>query len=358
MESTDPPRGPCADDLFEPRGLHPYYIAAPTYTETSAGIRVLHLLAQALVRRGMLAYVADLQRGVVANRAFSGPVAVPTLTAAIVREHHSRGLSPIAVYPETMSGNALGAATVVRYFLNYPGVLGGQREFPSTDLRLAFSQAVADASGAEMVLCLPTSDPRVFRPDTNAERDLVLAYAAKFRKAGGEPALPLGAVEITSNSPRRGELPGLLTRGSELHVWEDTALIIEALLSGCPVVLRPEAGLKNCLMHHELGSAGIARSSEREALDNARSELGTFRARYDRVIERAWVALDHFVSVTQDAADKVTASTVNVRALRGRSRVVPVGPTAAAAYQLSLDARSQLHKIYCAMRRTRHGAPL
>lgn len=181
-----------SDKLLESLRSHPYYIVAPAYTETSAGTRVLHLLAQALLRIGMPAYIVDVKSGPVTKRAFSGPVAVPTLTDAVVREHHACGLNPIAVYPEILAGNPLRAATVVRYFLNYPGLLGGPKEFPDTDIRLAFSQRLADASGANMVLYLPTSDPRVFRAQPGLRRDLVLAYAHKYRATGARPAIPPG----------------------------------------------------------------------------------------------------------------------------------------------------------------------
>ena len=108
----------------------PYYVWAPDYRETSSGVRVLHLLCHALNSIGEEAYVTTA----VTNPALR----TPTLDRGVVERHEASDRKPIAVYPEVVSGNPLGAEAVVRFLLNRPGFLGGDSQFDSAEFVVAY----------------------------------------------------------------------------------------------------------------------------------------------------------------------------------------------------------------------------
>jgi O-antigen biosynthesis protein len=324
--------------VLEPTG-RPYYVVAPAYDERSAGNRVLHLLAQVLLRHRVAAFVADIGLGSVGRGPFSGPIAVPTLTPSIVRRHERDGVVPIVIYPETVQGNPLGAATVVRYYLNYPGVLGGPTSFDDDEIRVGYSSRLAASVGTDLVLTIPTSDPDVFRPLPNPG-DLVLAYANKARRSTTLVAVPSRAVEITPRWPARADLPGVLARGRVMHVWEDSALITEAQLSGCPVVLHAVAGVTEGILHDELGTSGYALDDEDTSLAEARASLPEFRRRYEQLAIRLPDQVVEFVERTQGLS--AIHASVDVRRLRRRSAVVPAPSALAIAHARWTDLRAQI----------------
>ena len=75
----------------------PFYIEAPSYRRTSAGIRVMHLLCHALNSVGEEAYVYPTET----NPSLDTPIATPE----IIERHRATGRQPIVVYPEVVSGN-------------------------------------------------------------------------------------------------------------------------------------------------------------------------------------------------------------------------------------------------------------
>lgn len=101
----------------------PYYIVAPRYIGTSAGIRALHLLCHWLNLKGERAFMALQYVELGPNVSFD--LQTPILTPEIVDYHYQQGLQPIVIYPEVVAGNPLEADCVVRWLLNFPGLLGG-----------------------------------------------------------------------------------------------------------------------------------------------------------------------------------------------------------------------------------------
>lgn len=75
----------------------PYYIYAPNYRRSSSGIRVMHMLCDALIRSGYEAYVTA--------RVLSDEFMTPLLTEEVIDAHRAQGLEPIVVYPEVIDGN-------------------------------------------------------------------------------------------------------------------------------------------------------------------------------------------------------------------------------------------------------------
>lgn len=91
-------------DWLLPKPRHPYYIVAPRYVRTSAGIKVLHLLCHALNRAGERAYLIT-HLYYLPQYATHPELITPILTRATVEHDFAAGLAPIVVYPETIRGN-------------------------------------------------------------------------------------------------------------------------------------------------------------------------------------------------------------------------------------------------------------
>jgi hypothetical protein len=239
----------------------PYYIWAPPFIHTSAGIRVLYRLVDALNCAGEEAWVAMWP--FVPDR-LPENLNTPLLTSDIVRKHRRARQAPIAVYPEVVLGNPLRSSAVVRYVMNEPGLLGGPTEFPG-ELVFAYGAMLAKALGVtENVLFLPAVTLADFStPPPGEPRNLVLFYASKFKAVHGkEPFnLPDGALEITRDNeaePDHATLVKLLRAADRLYLYENSALAIEAPLCGCVTIMMPNPHLGYPIGADDHGMGGIA----------------------------------------------------------------------------------------------------
>jgi hypothetical protein len=146
--SSRPP--PCAN-FFCPR--RPYYIDAPAYRRTSAGIRVMHLLCHALNSIGEEAYVYPTET----NPTLNTPLVTPEISA----RHKAAGREPIVVYPEVVPGNPRKAASVVRYVLNRAGLLGvtASMRTPSSSSASASTRCRKAPTRRTSCSCRPSTPP-------------------------------------------------------------------------------------------------------------------------------------------------------------------------------------------------------
>ncbi|MDR3529800.1 MAG: hypothetical protein P4L90_04455 [Rhodopila sp.] len=294
--------------LPEP-GRRPYYIVAPAYTRASVGVRCLHLLAHWLNRLGQSAWVVVCNDGVTLGT--NPELATPELTLAIHDHHVSSGQAPIVVYPETIAGNPLRAAAVIRYVLNFPGLLGGDRSFPPDELVFGFSHALAEAVGApENVLHLPALDTTVFSPEPVVPRDGTCHYLGKYSRTHGGQAfrLPAGSVEIPSDPAAMDQstIASIFRRSDLFYTYENTGLVVEAGFCGCPVVMMPNAWLTASIAEQEFGRDGIAWGDSEEEVARARATVGRTRERYLRTVVDFFPQLERFVAQTQARARAVT----------------------------------------------------
>src|SRR3989344_1396229 len=115
--------------LFSKRP-HPYYIYAPDYRRTSAGIRVMHMLCDALMRSGYEAYVT--------GNVLNPELITPRLTDEIVKLHRTQGLEPVTVYPEIVDGNPLNGGVFFRYIQNKPVFIEGGGQYDEADILYAY----------------------------------------------------------------------------------------------------------------------------------------------------------------------------------------------------------------------------
>ena len=204
--------------LYPDLSRHPYYIHAPHYAQTSAGIRCLHLLCHWLNRMGERAFMiitSDHPRPV------NDDLLCPLLTLEISTLHFAQGKTPVVIYPEVVGGNPLQAKCVVRYLLNYPGHLGGDAQFDETEMVVAFSRVLAQSYiKTALVLHMPVLDTHLFQPGNPGARSGSVYYAMKYQHIHQQKvfSIPADSIEITGT--------GLLSRMSPVAL----ATVIEPKL--------------------------------------------------------------------------------------------------------------------------------
>lgn len=278
--------------------MDPVYVYCPPWRPDSAGIRVLHELCDLLNGAGLPAWL-------VVSSPRSGPLTsyslnTPVLSQDLADDHAASGAKPIVVYSETVPGNPLGAQRIVRYILNFPGLLGGATNFPAHEVPLAFSARIAEAIGDCPTLFIPPVDIEELDSvgEASAKSHVSVVYAVKYRVFVGPPDLTgLPAhVEIHrggKSGQSRSEVLGLLRAAPVLYCFENSTIAAEAILLGTPVVFMRSQFLKSVIAEEELGRFGWCWSDEPDGLQQAMESLPLARTRYlevrdslpDRVVD-------------------------------------------------------------------------
>ena len=286
---------------------HAYYVVAPHYVRTSAGIKAMHILCHELNRIGERAFMIVwpfARRYAPTHPGFDTPL----LTADLVRKDYERGLTPITVYPETIPGNIFGAPFVVRYVMNFPGLLGGTRRFAAGEMLLGYSRVLAEAAGVpDNVLFIPASDTEVFTPEPRVPRAGTCFFAGKYKYFLGGKLLPATAnsTEITrdrEDSQTPAQIADLFRRSEFFYCYENSALAIEAVLCECPVVFLPNRHFSRIIAEHELGRDGYAWGASAEELERARTTVVQGRANYLKSFDVFREQLRTFVAASQARA--------------------------------------------------------
>lgn len=325
---------------------HPYYIFAPRYVQHSAGVRVLHLLCHWLNRLGERAFIVSWQDGHLTNP----NLLTPLLTSQLVALHAAQGCMPIVVYPEITRGNPLNADCVVRYVLNVPGLLGGDRIYPPGEMVWAYAKQLADlCARCDGVLHMPVIDQNVFFPMDGRVRKGALFYAAKFQSVHGQKVfgLPDGAIEITRGQPDSqtpAEIASLLQSAEAFYCFENTALATEAVLCGCPAVFMPNPYLDKPIALNELGWDGYAWGNDPAEVDRARRTVSLAQVNYGRTVETFFEQVRQFVRATQTRAEEVARNRENDTSNTSMDQVLVVSGTSVSLFnsrQVAADIRKR-----------------
>jgi GT2 family glycosyltransferase len=278
----------------------PYYIYGLDFSQKSAGIRALHYLCHALSELGYEAYITC--------EITSPSLRTPRLTKRIQRRHEEAGRIPITVYPEIISGNPLNAAIVVRWLLNQPGHLSGDKYFEDSDLIFTYSAAFLPPELKGGVLHIPTIDTSIFNNKDNvndSKRDLVCYYAKKYLAKGGQLTRHVqGATSLGQEVQlSHREIAAILRRSRMLYIYEPTALMNEALLCGCPVcVISTDYWQANVGKMEFAPDIGVAMEDTPEALAAAANTVANYASRFEKNAEWAWTQLRSFIKITQGRA--------------------------------------------------------
>lgn len=255
----------------------PYYIVAPNYSDSSAGIVVLHKLCHMLNENGHAAYLVGVNK---VKEALNTPI----LTDAIRAEHSRNGVDSIAVYPEVVTGNPLGASIVVRYMLNKEGVVAGNKiNHSENDLFYYYSEIFFPDNKQYDILKIPYIDFDLFKDNLNVKKNNSLLYLNRIPKEAVDLSDFPADIEILSNKTplSLAELAAKLQEGRVLYSYELSGTCTLAMLCGCPVVALSLKGYEH-LGFNEQNTAvfegyGLTSIDDEEELQRVRSTLPTLR---------------------------------------------------------------------------------
>lgn len=288
-------------------GKNPYYIVSPKYSRTSAGIVVLHNLCHTLNLAGKEAYlIVDYiyPWEKYSKKLCCEALKTPLLTKDIIQKHKKQNLIPIVIYPEVYSGRPHGGSCIVRYLLNFPGVLGGDKEFSEDELCFSYSKNIAQKmKGQNNVLYMPISEMHVFHPPENAAqpRTITSFYGGKYQ--GQLLDVTKDAVRITRKMSQN-EIVDIFQRSKFFYAYESTALGLEAVLCGCPTIFLLTIVQEDMIGSHELGMEGYAIGINELAIKNAVETVQNGIENYINSYSLYWKQFEIFVTLTQEHAKK------------------------------------------------------
>ncbi len=285
---------------------NPYYIVAPAYRESSSGICSLHYLCHALNLEGFDAYIAGTDT---LNPALKTPV----LTDEKREFHESRGLVPVAVYSDIVSGNPLGADVCVRYMLNKEGVINGEKiDAGGDDLFFYYSDAfVPDKIGHYDYLTIPVYDSDTFSPAYGVVKSKKYLYLNRVPlEAVDFSKLPDGIEVLSMKNPLSlVALAEKLKMADILYSYELSGTVTLAMMSGCPVVALDLEGFESIGFSDQnlafFSGNGYARNDTAGEIEQARSTLFKVREIYEAIESGFWDQLKVFAEKTQNKTVEV-----------------------------------------------------
>lgn len=319
--------------------LDPVYIYSPPWRHDSAGIRVLHQLCDLLNRAGAPSWVVISNPS---SEPFTNPrLATPVLSQELADHHEAAGLRPTVIYSETVPGNPLGARRVVRYVLNFPGLLGGAPSFYAGEFLLAYSLRIAEALGGCSTLFIPAVDLEELDalPEELRKSMTPLVYAAKHRAFVGEPDLAgiPDAIEIHRGGragQARSQVLKELKAAPVLYCFENSTIATESILLGTPVVFVRNPFLSAVIAEYELGEFGWCWSDDVAGLLRAQESLPLARARYLEVVGSLPARIAEFVAALPGVPEMP----------RGRRRIrVPKKAAFVSRHRVALGVQAARH---------------
>ncbi len=245
-----------ASDPALVRPARPILVNCPTFDENSGGVIVLHALVDRLRTLGVEAYAVQIPKDYAAvkspvvralrrwnsRRKQRGFQTHPSLDVPLAPP--GRVNEAIVVYPETVSGNPLGASRVARWLLNRPGLLGGDAEIAAGEEVFFYQQAFAqDVQGlpADRLLQL-----RWLRDDIYKDRGGPRSGACRMIRKGTDTLdqIPHPDDAIPLDEKSHAEIAEVFNRTTVFYCHDPyTMYAYYAALCGCTPVVIPKPGL-------------------------------------------------------------------------------------------------------------------
>lgn len=222
-----------------------FVIVAPSYTDCSSGVRSCYRLCHWLNTLGATAHMV------------AGPPAMPIPREWDVRFRLFERLpvpkDVIAIYPEIYQGNPIQAKHVVRWVLNFPGLLGGDKVYhpdehvfyaPQTTGPDLFREAAEAAAGKEVYPLGPLSihEPHYFYPTKRSDRKGTLYFVYKgfeaFTRSGPKFSIDYWRLLSPGNPVPRVELGRLFRECEAFYSWDPhSGIMRDAVMCGAPTYL-------------------------------------------------------------------------------------------------------------------------
>ena len=276
---------------------HVLYFFVPTFKQSSAGVKTLYKIIDMCNSNGTDAFILlqnetiDLSRSGL-NHNFNAPL----LTLEILQKHRNDKNIPILVYPDTIFNNPFRASNVCRMMMYYDGQLSGKSSLKNSQSEgiVFFSQSIKTDANIESALyqhrlCLPIDD--IPKNNMNHNRILECYYDGKFTSSLGG-IIPRNIKRLKkinrdqNDSQSRDEIFKLLTKAKMIHVFEDTAIIYEALLQGCPVNIHPNGRFYKGkpLTYNDVNFHGMICKKDvtQNDIDYAMSQIHKFQGEFEK----------------------------------------------------------------------------
>lgn len=294
-----------------------FVIGAPGYAANSAGVYCVYKLCEELRKRGFTAYTTLSKQG-------AKHIDAPLIDVDSARRLCSLGFT--AIYPETIPGNPLHAKTVIRWVLNRPGLLGGDKVYDPDEIVFCYAEAYKPyiVNKVAGMLYMPTIDTSIFHATDwdLGKRKLECFYVGKSKWRSGV-CDPRSTFEITREIPRKKDLGPLLRASRVLYCFDNsTSLVCEALMCGCPVVIVPDGTQTRAdFERQELGLDGIAWGPEE--FTGKPVDVPALRRRYDHIQKQFETQLMHLIDVSGQKPGHVIHSVDTGPILDERDRHAP-----------------------------------
>ncbi len=289
-------------NLF-PKAQTPYYIFCPSYDYRSSGVRALHILCHALNEAGQRAYLYP------DNPIWGSNPSLNTPAINMLPEHmnyyNQNGVDPIIIYPDKIACNPLNAEKIVRYLLAPAGLYGGPTDFPGEEV-WSYLPGIAESQGNDRVLRVPVTDRNIFHtPKISLQgdhrREGLCFYSRKYDLIHGNRLLSLTA-DMRRIEGRPENVAELLRNSRACYTYENSQIIQEAQLCGCPVVLIRTEYFNKFETKDGHIPYGVRWHDEDEFLAESSSpawHLDVIRE-YRKIESEFETQLDRFIKVTQN----------------------------------------------------------
>lgn len=234
-------------------------IASPPYTERSDGIKMLHFLCHSLNTFGYSSKILLMDtRDPTFQKFISGDgrngLHPEQDTTAICAANEFDSLADIVIYPEIISNNPANARNVVRYFLNKPGNIFGNRvEINARDFLLSYQSIFYPNS--HFLLYYPLVDLHKISPSSEIlklPKNIDLSYIGKGKKYGECYRMP-GTVSLDWEKSYEEYLI-LLKNARYLFTWDPMSGVnVDAINNGCiPILMSSKPWTENEIKAQEI----------------------------------------------------------------------------------------------------------
>jgi len=217
------------------KGQPRFLIVTPSFTHRSAGVRALFRLCHHLNCIGYPSAVIPMPGNSINNYS-------PWYVFGYKEEIDDA----VVIYPEIISGNPYKAKNVVRWVLNDPGLLGGDKYYTDNEIVFVYdpqkinvvNAAIKTPIGLERVLWVGVVDPSIIYPDSKVEKDFDCSFCNKgYALSIQFPLDPsLGVKRLEDITPDAVSLGNVLRKTRTLYSYDHYSNILrEAAICGCDV---------------------------------------------------------------------------------------------------------------------------
>ena len=293
-----------------------YRVVAPSYHENSGGTIFLHELVHALRSKGEDAAVVPMEpvyRRRLIKRLFTPEKPTPYLTDPKLDTpvDHTPEMTPttVAMYPEMVRGNPLGAPHVARWLLYTPGK---RHPFEFTENEMFFRvdefADLPDLTGGAPDLFMWKVN-RTYHNENRPDRKGACFIVRKWRDG---PRHPVTENAIQLDGMSHAEINEIFNRCDTFYSYDDATMYSQyAAIAGCLSVVIPsgEGSRDEMLANHMLGRYGIAYGFEDEKIAHARATAHLVQGLLEEREAAGLATVDRFIEITKARVAQTPAAT-------------------------------------------------